>query len=63
MKVLVNRDDLKEWAGIHQKARLIQWLNKMGIPWAVDADGWPCTTLPAITNALEKSENEEVEFL
>ena len=61
--MLYNTQDLKEWTGIKQEARLIKWLDEHGIEWWRGAKDQICTTLPRIERSFGPGGQPIVEFM
>lgn len=53
MSKLVNCAELKHWLGYERTADVIRWLDQNGVAWSAGKDRQPCTTLDAVTHALE----------
>ena len=60
---LINYDDLKEWTGIGQRNKMIDWLNNNHIAYRLNRTGFPVTTMDAINKSLESDQfADEVDF-
>jgi hypothetical protein len=51
--VLISCDELKQWLGYERTADVVRWLDRNGVAWRPGKDKQPCTTLDAVTHALE----------
>ena len=60
--MLVNHQQLSEFAGCRQQTRLIEWLLENGIKFTLNRKGKPVTTTEQINKALEASGQEVIEF-
>jgi len=55
----VQKEELQKISGATQRRRLIPWLQKIGVPFIEDADGWPIVAEAALNAKLgESSKNE-----
>jgi hypothetical protein len=54
-------EELREWTGYEQEARIVAWLDQHGVNWWRGKDGRPCTTWTAI-NASLQGERKSVGF-
>lgn len=64
MSVLLKTDELSEWFGCKQSAKLVRLLREKNIPFHLNAIGHPITTLDAINGSLngKQIENDKVDF-
>ena len=63
MAGLIKTDDLCEWFGCKQPAKLMRLLRERNISYTLNAVGQPITTLDAINDSLKnKQDRREVDF-
>lgn len=63
MGTLLKTDELCEWFGCKQPAKLVRLLSERNINFTLNAAGHPITTLDAINDSLKnKQDNQEVDF-
>jgi arsenate reductase-like glutaredoxin family protein len=60
--MLVNHQQLREYAECSQQAKLIEWLIENGIKFTLNRKGKPVTTIEQINKALEACGQEVIEF-
>ena len=61
---LVNEDDLKDWLGIQQRARLEKRLCQLNIAYVYGAGNRICTTIAAVNNAVSgQPQIDGIEFV
>lgn len=54
--MLLNIEDLKKWLGYERTADVVAWLDRYRVPYHPGKNREPCTTLDALTHALEGSQ-------
>ena len=57
--MLLNSEQLAPWCGYKRTADIISWLDSNGIPWTSGKDKEICTTLDAVTSALQGEEQRK----
>lgn len=63
MNTLLKTDDLCEWFGCKQPAKLMKLLRESNISYTLNAVGQPITTLDAINDSLKsKQTDDQVDF-
>lgn len=63
MSALLKSDELCEWLGCKQPAKLARLLKERNIHYTTDMLGHPVTTLDAINDSLKNKEHDsEVDF-
>lgn len=63
MNTLLKTDDLCEWFGCKQPAKLVRLLRERNISYTLNAIGQPITTMDAINDSLKnKQTDEQVDF-
>lgn len=63
MSTLLKTDDLCEWFGCKQPAKLVRLLRERNISYTLNAIGQPITTLDAINDSLKnKQDDQKVDF-
>jgi len=54
--MLLNTDDLRQWLGYKRTADIIKWLERNNVPWRRGSGDQICTTLDAVSKAIEGGE-------
>lgn len=55
-EMLLSVEDLKKWLGYERTADVVSWLDRNRVPYRTGKNREPCTTLDALTHALEGSQ-------